>query len=52
MGAEVVGASEALRAEGALEGSRVLLNTLGVSIVGAHGLILGVRETQDIFSVG
>ena len=52
MGAQVVGSGEALGAERALESSRVLLDALGIAVVGAHSLVLWICEPEDILSVG
>lgn len=53
MGAEVVGAGEALGAEGTLERGRVLLDALWVAVLRAarRCLILRVCEAEDIVAL-
>lgn len=53
MGAQVVGAGEALGAEGALEGGGVLLDALRVAVFCAAGcgLIFGVCEAENIVAL-
>jgi hypothetical protein len=51
MRAQIVGSSKALWAESALERSRMLLNALGIPIVGAHCLVVWICKSQDILSV-
>lgn len=51
MGPQVVRTGEALRAEGALEGSRMFLDALGISVVGVRRLVLWIGESQDVIFV-
>jgi hypothetical protein len=51
MRAKIVGTGETFRAQTTLEGRGVLLNSLGITTIRRCGLILWVRESQNVVSV-
>lgn len=51
MRAQVVGPGEALGAQVALEGCRVLLDPFGISTLGARSLVFWICQPEDIFSI-